>query len=224
MGRQHQSRQTRRANERRAQERAQRAQRSRRRNTNWSILGGGAIVVAAIIVFLVFALKGGGSTAAAGSSTSATPQIPNGPTIGGINCDQGMTAGSFHIHAHLAILDKGKPVTIGSDFGHDYNHDCLYWLHAHSDYNGIIHMESPHTIHPPLATWLNIARETLPQSGETVPRLTPLAGEQEKVYVNMKPYYGDPLKIKLYNHTQVTIEFGPPFVAPQPFDFAKHQV
>ena len=59
----------------------------------------------------------------------------------GIGCDQGMPAGGYHVHAHLAVYVKGKPFTIGSDSGHYYAKDCLYWLHAH-DSIGIIHIEA----------------------------------------------------------------------------------
>jgi hypothetical protein len=44
-------------------------------------------------------------------------------------------------------------------------------------------------------------------------------GERIKVYVNQKPYAGLPRNITLLKHTTITMEIGPPFQAPQPYDF-----
>ncbi len=237
MGRQSQSRQARRAQERRQRDKedqkgapatgARRSSVSRRGSSrgglrngpSWSLVAGGAVVAIAVIVFAL-AVSGAFKGASAANGANGTLTIPPGPVIAGLHCDQGMTSNSYyHIHAHLSIYIKGVEQTISPDFGHDYNDDCLFWMHAHADENGIIHMESPNAIHPTLATWHAIAEKTLPQSGAKVPPITPPAGLQEKAYVNMKPYNGDPTQIKLYKHTQVVLEFGPPFVAPKPFTF-----
>ncbi len=237
MGRQSQSRQARRAQERRQREHGTKGEPSlgsggrrgaghrptthgrSRSGPNWSLIAGGGVVAIAIVVFIlavagVFNIKGSGAAA------GATATIGPGPSIAGIGCDQGMTNPTApHIHAHIAIYVKGKLQPISSNFGHDYNHDCLFWMHAHQDVNGIIHLESPVAVHPPLSTWYKILKETLPQSGAKVPQVAPTAGEQEKVWVNLKPYHGDPMNIKLYRHTNITIEIGAPFTPPKPFTF-----
>lgn len=216
MGRRPQTRQARRAAERRQQQQKARGRASS--GPNWSIIGGGAIVAAAIIVFLVFALKGSPTNGAAGSATPTA--FPNGTPINGIGCDQGMTSGAApHIHADLAIYDRGKYVGLDPNVGHNINQDCLYWVHAHADAAvGVIHMESPHVIHPTIATYIAIARKTV--GAAHAADLSPKPGEVRKVWVNEKPYYGNPLDIKLYKHMTVTVEFGPPFVKPKPFNFA----
>lgn len=216
MGRQSQSRQARRAAERRQQNRGHGRG---RQGASWSLIAGGAVLAVAVIIFIVFAIKGTGVSNGAAGTNTPTP-FPTGRPIAGIGCDGGMTSGaSPHIHADLAIYDHGKQVPLPPGVGHDTNEDCLFWVHAHQDAAvGVIHMESPHVIHPTLDTYLAIARRTVPKS--QVPRLTPKPGEQEKVWVNEKPYYGNPLNIKLYQHMTVTVEFGPPFVKPKPFDFA----
>lgn len=218
MGRQSQSRQARRAAERRQQ---QRAHGRGQQGQNWAYIAGGAVVAAAVIIFIVFAVKGTSNGAA--GATTPTP-FPTGRPIASIGCDGGMTNPAVpHIHADLAIYDRGKYVQLPQGTGHNTNEDCTFWVHAHQDAAfGVIHMESPHAIHPTLDTYLSIARRTVPAS--QVPRLTPKPGEQEKVWVNQKPYHGNPLNIKLYQHMTVTVEFGPPFVKPKPFDFAAHQL
>jgi hypothetical protein len=227
------SRQARRAQARRQQQQSERGSGSRpvtpsgrgtviRRpvggGPNWQLIAGLVVVLAAIGIFAwAVTHERGSSTTASGNSTPTT--IGPGPTVNGIACDQGMSSGpSFHIHAHIAIYDKGKLQPISADYGHYYNKDCLFWLHAH-DTAGIIHMESPHPIHPTLATWYQIAKLTLPSAGDKLPRITPRPGEQERAYVNQKLYHGNPMGIPLTKHENITIEFGPPWVAPKAFTF-----
>jgi hypothetical protein len=42
--------------------------------------------------------------------------------------------------------------------------------------------------------------------------------------VSFKAYTGNPRNIKLYQHTQIWIDVGPPYVKPKSFDFAKYGV
>jgi hypothetical protein len=49
-------------------------------------------------------------------------------------------------------------------------------------------------------------------------------GQTLKVWVNLKPYYGNPRNIKLTQHTDITIQIGPKFVKPKRFDFAAYNV
>ncbi|MGH2442457.1 MAG: hypothetical protein ACRDFX_04780 [Chloroflexota bacterium] len=209
-------RQTRQA--RRAQERRQLAKGAHgARGTNWSIIAIAGIIAVAIAIFAGILLSGG----ATNSATQATATIPPGPTIAGIGCDQGMPPGGTHIHSRLTILNHGKVEQIDPNFGHDYTDDCLFWMHSHQDANGVIHMESPHPIHPTIATWLKIAHKTIPKDRLV---LTPKPGEPEKVFVNLKPYHGNPLTIKLSEHKLITIELGKPFSPPQGFNWAKYQL
>src|SRR5271166_3094569 len=71
----------------------------------------------------------------------ARAEMPTGQPVDGIRCDQaeGVT---FHIHQHLALLDRGKAVGVPSDVGRPLTANCLYWLHTHSS-DGLIHVESP---------------------------------------------------------------------------------
>jgi hypothetical protein len=213
MGRQ--SRQARRAQERRAQHQRRRQPQSSRFSLNWQVVAGIAVVLAFAGILGFKALSG---TSASGNSATSTSTIPSGPSVLGIGCDQGMPAGGYHVHAHLSVFVDGKAQTIGSDSGHYYAKDCLYWMHAH-DSIGIIHIEAPHPTHPPLAAWLGILAKTNPGGA---PQVTPAAGQSRKVWVNGKLYSGDPAKIPLGLHENIQIDIGPPFTPYQTFDFKKH--
>src|SRR5437764_8534863 len=102
------------------------------------------------------------------------------------------TGNSYHVHAHLEIFNDGKPETISDQSGHYPDYDCQYWLHAH-DTSGIIHVEAPHKIVPTLATWFAVVKRTTGKA----PSITPAAGQKMRVWVNEKPYSGDPLRIPL---------------------------
>jgi hypothetical protein len=198
---------------------------------SWSFIAGAVVVVAAIAIFALAAtgvFKSGtgsasGLSSADATATAVTQFIGTGPTINGIGCDQGMTAGSPHIHADVKIYVKGVLQPLNQNVGHDYNDDCLFWVHEHADAaNGIIHMESPKPIHPTLATWNKIALRSVGKNAEL--QLKPKAGEQQRVYVNLKRYYGDISTLPLQKHMNITIEYGPPWVKPTAFNFAAHQL
>lgn len=214
MGRE--SRQARRARERREQElKRAKAEKNRR---NWMIAGAVAVVVAVLLVF-------GGLTLAHGSgnSNSAAGAIPTlkespGKTIDGqIGCNPGMEYGTvYHIHMHLTMYDAGKQVTLPAQVGFNYNHSCLYWLHTH-DTSGVIHLEAPRHMKPTLGTFFDVWGKPLSRTQMASQSVKP--GQRMKVYVDMKPYTGNPRDITLTSHKTITIEIGPPFVKPQPYNF-----
>jgi hypothetical protein len=193
---------------------------------SWSVLIGVLVSAAAVALFTAAGtglLSGKRNTAGGLSSQDATATavraiLGTGPTIDGIGCDQGMTAGSPHIHADVVIFVRGVKQSINPNVGHDYNDDCLFWVHEHADAQyGVIHMESPHAIHPTLATWNKIAARSVGKSAEM--QLTPKAGETQRVYVNDKLYHGDISTLPLQNHMSITIEYGPPWVKSHLFNF-----
>lgn len=212
MGRQ--SRQTRRAQERRAQSRG--PQHGGSGTRNWSLIAGVAVVLA--VVGLLAAQATGAMKLSSGAS--ATPTISPGTPIAGIGCNQ-MEGTDYHIHAHISIYNKAKPVTISADTGHNYDQDCLYWLHSH-DAIGIIHLEAPKVLKPPLSDWIKVQNATTPKN-QNVSLVAP-AGLTRKVWLNEKPYNGDPNKIRILPHRNITVEFGPPWVAPKKFDFKSHGI
>lgn len=212
MGRE--SRQARRARERRELQ-------QRRRGVNpaqnrMMIIAGASVVALAVIAFAGAIFFGLGN----GSNSASTPTVTPGRTIAGIGCNYGEQT-TYHVHAHLTMLNAGKQVALPAFIGFNYDHDCLYWTHTH-DASGIIHVEAPNTIYPKLGGVFDVWGKPLSRSRMGTVSVKP--GQSMKVYVNQKPYSGNPRNIVLSQHTDITIEVGPPFSAPQKFDFAGHNV
>ena len=152
----------------------------------------------------VAVLSGGGAARAA---------VPAGQTVDGIRCDQ-MEGSVLHIHQHLAIRDHGKPVTVPDDVGRPIVAQCLYWLHTHTP-DGIVHIEAPgfHTF--TLGNFFDIWGEPLTKTN--VAGAKTKNNERVVVWVDGQRYGGDPRKIELTQHLDVTIEVGPPYAKPAPF-------
>lgn len=131
--------------------------------------------------------------------------------IDGIGCDFSEGA-TYHVHAHLAIVVDGKAVAgPPADTGIHFEHLCLYWLHTH-DATGIIHIEAPHRISPTLGNFFDIWGQ--PLSRQRVANHPVEPQQHLQVYVGTTLYRGNPRAIKLYEHTRVTLEIGPPFATP----------
>jgi hypothetical protein len=158
------------------------------------------LLLALLILVVVIA---GGITIARATSRS----------IDGISCDFSEAA-TYHVHAHLAILVRGRAVAgPPANTGIHIEHLCLYWLHTH-DSTGIIHIEAPRRISPTLGQFFDIWGQ--PLSRQRVATHLVGAGQALRVFVGPTLYRGNPRAIKLYEHTKVTLEIGPPFVAPPP--------
>jgi hypothetical protein len=136
-------------------------------------------------------------------------------SIDGIGCDFSEAA-TYHVHAHLTLVVRGRAVYPPGGIGFRYVHLCLYWLHTH-DASGIIHIEAPHKFAPTLRNFFDIWGQ--PISSKAVWKYSVSPGHMMRVFVDGRPFAGDPSEIRLYNHTAVTIEVGPPFILPPPPDF-----
>ncbi len=164
---------------------------------------GGVFTVALLVLIVLFRLQ-------------STTQITGQP-VANIHCDSGEQL-SVHYHAHIDLIYRGQPVTIPAQTG--ITSTCLYWMHTHQT-SGIIHIEAPKesatrgfTVGDFFAVWGQ------PLTGKQVATFPLQKGDQVKVWVDGKPYTGDPRKVVLKSHTQVVIEVGPPFVDPPPtFDW-----
>jgi hypothetical protein len=162
------------------------------------------LVIVRIFATLVFA---------ACTFAEARAAVPDGQPVAGVHCDQ-MEGQVLHIHQHLAIFDHGKPVTVPEDVGRPIVGNCFYWLHTHTP-DGIIHVESPtfhtYTLGQFFAVWGQ------PLSRTDVAGAKPRPGEHTTVWVDGNVYAGDPQKIELTQHLDVTIDVGPPAKKPAPF-------
>ena len=157
---------------------------------------------------------GAGAAAMAGLLGFSAPQqaqtTPQGETVGGISCDA-QEGQRIHIHQHLVIFDHGKQVDIPRNVGQPTMKRCIYWLHTHTP-DGIIHIEAPADRSFTLGDFFLVWGQPL---GKTLAATAHAAkGEQVKVWVDDKPFSGDPRTIPLKPHTDIVIQVGPPFVTP----------
>ena len=143
----------------------------------------------------------------------AGAELPTGQTIDGIRCDRAEGA-VFHIHQHLALFDHGRPVAIPEDVGRPVTGDCLYWIHTHTP-DGVIHIEAPLFRTFTLANFFDVWGQPLSRTAAGPARV---ARDQLRVYVDGTLYRGDPRAIPLAQHTDVTIEGGPPYRKPLAFE------
>lgn len=158
-----------------------------------------------------------GSLALACVAAPAAAQLaqttPAGETVGGISCDA-QEGQRIHIHQHLVIFDHGKQVDIPRNVGQPAVKPCIYWLHTHTP-DGIIHIEAPKDRSFKLSDFFLVWGQPLNKSGAATAHLA--KGESMKVWVDGKPFAGDPRTIPLQPHTDVVIMVGPPFVTPPRF-------
>jgi hypothetical protein len=181
-----------------------------------------AIVLAASS-FGVFSI----SSHAAGIKPPPEPKIPvqsGPPQYGEITCDsqEQVGPGFYHEHAHLAIYNRGKNVPVSDNIGIDYTNYCIYWVHTHSPSLGVIHIEAPHKIVPSLGVFFKIWKQKL--DSKHVGPVSVKKGQKIEVFVNGRRYTGNPGKISLHRHTDVTIEVGPPFVKPKSFNWKRYGI
>ncbi|MBV8152700.1 MAG: hypothetical protein JO101_09685 [Candidatus Eremiobacteraeota bacterium] len=145
--------------------------------------------------------------------TAVVNSLPAGPPIDGVRCDR-MEGSAFHIHQHLSIYDRGKPVEIPDNVGRPIVAGCIYWIHTHTS-DGIIHVESPVLQDFDLGQFFALWGEPLTRTRADGAVLR--KGEKMTVWVDGSRYTGDPKNIQLAQHTDIVIDVGPPAPKPTPF-------
>ncbi len=120
-----------------------------------------------------------------------------------------------HIHQHLDIYVNGRKVRVPSQIG-IYDGQFLTELHTH-DATGIVHVESPTKRTFDLAQFFGVWGVRLTPScvGGYCKELTPW-----RIYVNGKPYTGDPRTLVLRPHQEIAVVIGtPPKTIPSKYKF-----
>jgi len=120
-----------------------------------------------------------------------------------------------HIHQHLDVFVNGKKEPVPSQIG-IYDGQFLTELHTH-DASGIMHVESPTKRTFDLAQFFGVWGVRLTPScvGGYCKELTPW-----RLYVDGKPYQGDPRALELKAHQEIAIVIGtPPKVIPSKYKF-----
>ncbi len=150
-----------------------------------------------------------------------TPRGGQGQPVDGIQASASEQI-VYHIHAHLSLFDHGRQVALPRGIGivpprvvqngFVVGGQAFYWLHTH-DATGIIHIESPvrklYTLAQFFAVW-----------GEPLTRRD-VAGMNGAVtvFLNGRPYRGNPGAITLVAHREITLEVGQPVVPPPVYTF-----
>lgn len=142
-----------------------------------------------------------------------------------------------HVHAHLDVFVDGEEILVPAGIGINIDdpevrkfedpisyggiemcdQPCISPLHTH-DESGIIHTESsdpaPHTLGEFFVEWSVELSETC--VAEHCKPTTPIA-----VYIDGKPYDGDPRAIELTDRRVIVVVVGtPPAVIPSTADFS----
>jgi hypothetical protein len=163
------------------------------------------------VVALATAITPGSDATAAPSQQG--PAAAKGQPVGGISCDA-QEGQRIHIHQHLVMLDHGRPVPIPPNVGQPAGKRCIYWVHTHTP-DGIIHIEAPLNRSFTLGDFFIVWGQPLSRTQAASARAA--KGQTLRVWVNGKPYRGDPAKIPLLAHADITIEAGPPYSKPALF-------
>ncbi len=137
----------------------------------------------------------------------------NGQPVANIDCNVGEQLAT-HYHTHLTILYHNQPVSVPASIG--ITSTCLYWLHSH-DTSGIIHIEAPKSSGSRVFTLGDFFRIwNQPLSSGQVATFKVGGSDQLKMWVDGKPYTGDPSQIGLSSHEVIVLEIGQPFTDPPP--------
>jgi hypothetical protein len=205
-------------------------------------------VLVASVVLLAAACSGTAASVApatpsAASSSAARPVVvwpaPSDPLARTVAAGLQPERKEFlvnHVHSHLDVFVDGKPVVVPAGIGINIadpgvrkfdnplgyggiegcDEPCISPLHTH-DESGVLHTESPtnemHTLGQFFAEWGVELSDTC--VGEHC------APEPIGVYVDGKPYEGDPRAIELTDRKVIVVVVGtPPATIPSTFDFS----
>lgn len=219
-------RETRRADLARVQiERKKRIQAAKRKEFGMRLLAVVLVVgVVALLGILIY-----NTTQPAATIKSGAGHYGNG-----ITCGAETTA--VHYHAHLQFVVNGKLANLPDNVGISASQQCLYWLHVHPNDTGVVHIEAPDGsanrvfyLGDFMAVWKHTP-EILPPAGTSVDLNTtsffglPVDKQHPlTVFVDGRPFLGDPLTVPLKAHTDIWVEYGTQLVQPTPFTFSPNE-
>ena len=123
---------------------------------------------------------------------------------------------NLHIHQHLDIYVNGKHVTVPQFIG-IYDGQFITELHTH-DSTGIMHVEAPKKTTYRLGQFFGVWGVYL--SPRCIGGYCVKAPGKLSMYVNGKPYTGNPVALPLASHQEIAIVFGkPPKKIPSSYKF-----
>lgn len=202
-----------------------------------------AVLVIAGVLAGVLATRGGSSSSSSGGIVKVSPtdlvgdmtklpgialgKPPWGPNDGATLTKRldslgipklGQESLAFHIHQHLDVYDNGKHVLVPPLIGISTQGQYFADVHTHAGEPGTIHIESATAYDYTLGQFFGVWGVRL--SPTCIGGLCEPAGRRLHVWVNGKPFLGDPTRIVLVEHLEIVIAFGtPPTTIPSKFDF-----
>ncbi|MGE5541095.1 MAG: hypothetical protein ACM3TU_02315 [Bacillota bacterium] len=121
---------------------------------------------------------------------------------------------ALHIHQHLDILVHGKKIDVPPEIGvHESAPPFIAPIHTH-DTTGIIHVESPTVETYTLGQFFEVWGVRLTES--CLGGYCADATNTLRVYVNGKPYTGDPAALALDAHQEIVMTYGTSAEEPSP--------
>ncbi|MEY9852233.1 hypothetical protein ABH923_001911 [Leifsonia sp. EB41] len=196
------------AQKRAAEMRLQEQRRARRRQL---LIGGGAVVavlaVAGIVTAVVLNGQPSSTSAASSSSSSASAGTWAAPAdVEGAVRSAGLQmltaeGTALHIHQHLSVTVDGASVAVPALIGIDEAQQRISPIHTH-DTSGIIHVESAEVRTFTLAEVFDEWGQKL-GPGQVGTYRDGVDGQTVTVFVNGKPFTGDPRTIALTSHEDI---------------------
>jgi hypothetical protein len=194
----------------------------------------GTIVAAFVIVFLaigvvrsltarVSTLTAAASARLPGMLTTRAPWPNNTARLAARLDALGLPAvgGIQHIHAFLAVVIDGVRIPVPADIG--LASDAESPLHVHEGEPGIIHVESWSPFwHATLGEFFDVWGVRL--TSTCIGGYCDAADRTLEVFVDGKPFGGDPRTLGLVDHEDIVITFGTAADVPSPlptFDWSK---
>ena len=209
-----------------------------RRRRVWILVAVAVVAIAGVVVGLLATSSSPTSTGPGRPSgpsgpegiplEAGTPLAPPGPAVGqtvdGVQCNSSEQV-AYHVHTHLSVYVNGRlrpvPAGIGivtpiaqptANGPFDSATRCYYWLHVHAQ-DGVIHIESPVQQGYTLGQFFDQWGQPL-RPDQVGPATGPVT-----VFVNGRPYTGNPRDIPLGSHVDIQIDVGSPTVPPAPVDW-----
>jgi hypothetical protein len=189
-------------------------------------IGASVVVVAALLVVVIISVTRKGdhrtptaespsldhppATVAVGSDTSPPWPAPSDATAAVAAAGLPMLGAEGaveHIHAHLDVLEDGRPVAVPANIGIDRRRGTISPLHTH-DETGVIHIESPVKRHFSLGELFTEWQVSL--SPDNIGALRAGDGRILRVFVNGKQQSGNPAAIMFNAHDEIAVVYGAP--------------
>ena len=143
---------------------------------------------------------------------AARADSPTGQTIDGISCDRAEGA-VFHIHQHLRFSRGVNRSAFRATWeGRSQVTACIGCTRTRRTASFTSRRQN-------FARFCSASSSTcgVSRSGPTAAGPARAKKGAIRTYVDGHPYAGDPRKIELAQHTDITIEAGPPYTKPVPF-------